>query len=220
MPSPTGRETFFRSKSVVLTERDELAFSRVLREFDPEVKIFGGRYDPIRRVPVPEPNIPHGTAMSSNFLILAPDEKERANFLGQLGYQVVDQAVGFDLRRSRLKWFDPSIKWAFDPPLLDWGEVGVCYPADCDEKVVRFASKLLRLVNKVTWKRTGFGLDACRWSQSDRDKTRHGLGAGVLIDPAEKIELNKYYDDSLWGDCLPDEPTGCRVEYDYPAEIN
>jgi len=31
------RETSFRSKSAVLTEVDDLAFSRVLREFDPNV---------------------------------------------------------------------------------------------------------------------------------------------------------------------------------------
>ena len=33
MPKRTDRQTYFRSKSVVLTERDELAFGRVLREF-------------------------------------------------------------------------------------------------------------------------------------------------------------------------------------------
>ena len=70
---------------------------------------------------------------------------------------------------------------------------------------------LLRLVGKITWKRGPFGLDACRWSQSGGE-VRRGLGSGELIDPNEKIELNKYYDDSLWDDAgLPDEPKGPRV---------
>jgi len=33
------------------------------------------------------------------------------------------------------------------------------------------------------------------------------MGAGFLIDPEEKIDHNKYYDDSLWDDGLPPEST-------------
>lgn len=49
--------------------------------------------------------------------------------------------------------------------------------------------------------------DACRWSQTG-GRVRRGLGNGQLIDPAEKIELNRYYDDSLWDDGLSAGPFG------------
>ena len=92
---------------------------------------------------------------------------------------------------------------------MNWGAVVVAYPMG-DDELKQFAGKILRLVDKVTWKRTGYGLDACRWSQSGGAE-RRGLGSGVLIDPNIKIEFNKYYDDALWDDRLPDEPTGVRV---------
>lgn len=59
---------------------------------------------------------------------------------------------------------------------------------------------LSTLVN-VTMPLPGFGLHACQWSQAG-DSERRGLGSGILIDPSEKIELNKYYDDALWEDGL------------------
>lgn len=71
----------------------------------------------------------------------------------------------------------------------------------------KFATKVLRLVNKVTWKGDRrYGLEACRWSQAGGD-VRRGLGPGWQIDPAEDIQLNKFYDDSLWKDRLPEVST-------------
>lgn len=216
MPSPTGREIFFRSKSVVLTERDELAFGRVLREFDPDMRVACAEYDPVKRNSTLVPSLPHGTAEEASFLVSTPYEKERAKLFHDLGLGERKREFGFRLFRSKWFWADPRRKWAFDPPLLEWGELTVAYSADGGEEVAKTAGKLLRLVNKITWKRTGFGLDACRWSQAGQPSRRNGLGNGELIDTALHITLNKYYDDSLWDDCLPDEPTGCRVEYEYP----
>jgi len=42
---------------------------------------------------------------------------------------------------------------------------------------------------------------------------RRAVGSGVQIPPDEPIKLNRYYDDSLWDDRLPDEPTGVRLKY-------
>ncbi|MEQ8667053.1 MAG: hypothetical protein RIC16_15140 [Rhodospirillales bacterium] len=203
-----------------MTERDELAFDRVLREFDPAMKVACADYDPVKRNSTLVPSLPHGTAEEAHFQVLTPYERERATLFDDLGLGEREQEFGYTLRRSKWKWLDPSIKWAFDPPLLAWGEVTVAYSADGGEEVAKTAAKLLRLVNKVTWKRTGFGLDACRWSQAGQPARRNGLGNGQLIDPSEPIKLNKYYDDSLWDDCLPDEPTGCRVAYEYPGETH
>ncbi len=84
----------------------------------------------------------------------------------------------------------------------------VGYPRD-NEALKKFAGQLLRLPNKVTARGNAIGLDACRWSQAGGDE-RRGLGGGELIDPSEKIELKKYYIDSLWDDRLPETPAWDR----------
>lgn len=82
--------------------------------------------------------------------------------------------------------------------MLDWAEIVVGFP-NGDDGFKKYAGKVLRLVDKITWKRQGFGLHACQWSQAGGTE-RRGLGSGILINPSEKIELNKYYDDALWDD--------------------
>ena len=212
MPKRTDRQTYFRSKSVVLTQRDELAFSRVLREFDPDVQFSGNTYRPAENNCTLVPTIAHGDADKCWINVSHPEEKKRKKIYDDLGLENVRQDhVSLELQRSYWNWVNPTKKWAFDPPLLDWCSVSVGYPVGNDE-LKKFAGTLLRLVGKITWKRGPFGLDACRWSQSG-GKKRRGLGNGELIDPSEKIELNKYYDDSLWDDRLPDQPTGGRVTY-------
>lgn len=92
----------------------------------------------------------------------------------------------------------------------------------------KFALKVLRLVRRVTWNfkvyplpfdvregglRSGcYGLAACRWSQMG-GPVRRAVWGRRPIPPEAKIELNKYYDDSLWGDGLPDSPTMRGHEY-------
>lgn len=211
MPGRTDRQTYFRSKSVVLTKRDELAYSRVLRELNPDVEFLGYTYQPTEENCTLVPTIAHGDAEECLIRIRHPDEKQRIQLYDELGLKNIRyDKVSLKLRKSRWNWVDPTKKWAFDPPLLDWGEVSVGYPVG-DDELKTFAGRLLRLVGKVTWKRGAFGLDACIWSQSGGDQ-RRGLGSGELINPSEKIELNKYYDDSLWNDDgLPEESTGGRV---------
>ncbi|MEQ8667059.1 MAG: hypothetical protein RIC16_15175 [Rhodospirillales bacterium] len=195
-----------------------MAFSRAVREFCPDMLIAGWKHHDGYLGSPWAPNISTGDDPSPGILVPSPGQEERWHLNMEKDAIVVRPIVHLDLDRSRWERPDPTKKWAFDPPLLGWGEVTVAYPADGNEEIVRFAGRLSRLVNKVTWKRTGFGLDACRWSQAGQPERRNGLGTGELIDPTEKIALNKYYDDSLWDDRLPDEPTGCRVAYDYPGE--
>jgi DNA-binding Lrp family transcriptional regulator len=201
------RETYFRGKSVVLTKRDELAYSRVLREFDPEISDIGDIC-----------NLDRNPLWKDHTLLRVspPEEKERLRRLQEMGVSIRGYQVVLDFRRSKWKWLDPAKKWAFDLPLLDWGEVSVGFRMG-DEELKRFAGKVLRLVDKVTWKRTGLGLDACRWSQAGCNE-RRGLGDGRVINPGEKIELNKYYDDSLWDDRLPDEATSDGWIWQQPDE--
>jgi hypothetical protein len=208
MPRRTDRQTYFRSKSVVLTQRDELAYSRVLREFDPDVQFYCYTYRPSEGNCTLAPTLAHGDRDECWIEVCDPEEKLRMRLYDELGLQDVrTDRVSLKLRKSYWNWVDPTKKWAFDPPLLDWGEVSVGYPAG-NEELKKFAGKLLRLVGKITWKRGPYGLDACRWSQTG-GKERRGLGSGELIDPSEEIGLNKYYNDELWDDeGLPDESTG------------
>ncbi|MEK9724528.1 MAG: hypothetical protein VW405_13735 [Rhodospirillaceae bacterium] len=66
-------------------------------------------------------------------------------------------------------------------------------------------------MNKITVKGHAFGLDACLWSLAGAAVgDRRGLGSGFVIDPDEDIKLNKYYDDDLWEDRLPEVPAWSR----------
>ena len=211
MGSRRERETAFRRRAVVLTERDELALSRVLREFCPAVMIMGKTPDNAGKRSIPLPSIPHGIYDDVTITLPAPGQEKQWQINLDMRCLMVRPRCRFDLRRSSWERLDPEKKWAFDLPLLGWGEIIAAFPKN-DRELGKFALKLLRLVNKVTWKRSDYGLDACRWSQSGGTE-RRGLGSGARIDSKEKIELNRYYDDTLWDDRLPERPTVVRVEY-------
>lgn len=189
----------------MLTERDELAFSRALREFCPAVMILGRTSDEPQGRSFPLPNIPHDCSDRTSIALPAPGQEKQWQLNTDMRCIMVRPRCHLDLRRSSWEWLNPEKKWAFDLPLLGWGEVIVAFPKH-DVGTEKFGMKLLRLINKVTWKRTGYGLDACRWSQAG-GMERRGLGAGQVIAPNEKIALNKYYDDSLWDDRLPAKST-------------
>ncbi len=212
MVSYKERSAYFRSRWIILSERDELAFSRVLREFSPGALFFGEQSASITERTVPVPNLTHAPTRYASVSLPAPGQEGVWHINVEMQRQLVRPWVRLDLKRSEWLWLDPAKKWAFDPPLLGEGKLGVAYPKR-DPETKPFAMKLLRLVNKVSRRQTGAGLEACRWSQAGGSE-RRGLGPGVLVDPAEEIELNKYYDDSLWDDRLPLEPTGPRVEYE------
>ena len=205
MVSYRNRQTYFRSKEVILTERDELAFSRVLREFEPGVQFFnrdGDRVSPAR-------NIPHCIDDPVSIELPAPDQKRQWRINLETRSRMVRPWVQFTMERSKMVWPDPSKKWAFDPPLLCGGRLTVGFPKDTPE-LKPLAMKLLRIANKVTWKTWDTGLDARHWSQSG-GHTRRAVGVGVQIPKDPPVKFNTYYDDALWDDCLPDEPTGVRV---------
>lgn len=192
------RETSFRSKSVVLTARDELAFSRVLREFDPSVRFTLFQSDHPKIHTTRMAGIVFEEADKVSIILSLPERLRRPNAELLEAFKIAPQGLTMSLLRSNWNWPDPTKKWTFDPPLLDWANIVVGY-TNGDDGFKRHAGKVLRLVDKITWKRYGFGLHACQWSQAGGVE-RRGLGSGTLIDPSEKIELNKYYDDALWDD--------------------
>lgn len=193
------RETHFRGKRVVLSERDELAYSRVLREFDPEIRGIDRVFRGNRELQTGSDGLSYDDSRTVCLHVFPPEAKKRLPLYREFGLNELDLRIPLDFRRSI--WSRPirDHHWAFEE-ILNWGEVWVAFPMG-DDELGRFAMKVLRLAGKVTWKRGPFGLDACRWSQTG-GSVRRGLGNGQLIDPAEKIELNKYYDDSLWDDGL------------------
>ena len=210
------RKTFFRGKRVVLTDRDELAFGRAIREFSPNAIFFGIPSGDQSGQAQFLPNIPYESRCGHSIFVPAPGQESQWQINIDTGGIMVRPHVHFNLKRSNWEWMDPSKKWAFDLPLLGWAEIVVGFPRD-DEQLKKFAGKLLRLVNKVTRKGGTYGLDACLWSQSGGDE-RRALGAGERIDPSEKILLNKYYDDALWDDRLPETPAWSR-NIEIPGDI-
>lgn len=192
------RETSFRSKSIVLTDLDELAFSRVLREFDPSVRFSCFKSDPPQIYTTRMAGIVFEESDKVFITLSTPIELQRPNAELLSDFRLSPPGLRITVERSKWQWPDPTKKWAFDPPLLDWAEIVVGFP-NGDDGFKKYAGKVIRLVDKITWNRRGLGLHACLWSQAGGTE-RRGLGSGILIDPKEKIELNKYYDDSLWDD--------------------
>lgn len=180
------QETFCRRKVVVLTERDELAFSRAILEFCPGVVFIGRSLEDGEDKFSSLPSIAHDRDPETGICLPAPGQEKRWQINIDMGCWIVRPHVRFRIRRSKWEWLDPSKKWSLDLPLLGWAELVVGHPRD-DEELKKFASKLLRLVNKVSRKGGGFGLNACLWSQAGGDE-RRGLAGGKLIDPSEKIE--------------------------------
>lgn len=179
------RETSFRAKSVVLTEVDELAFSRVLREFDPNVQFSSSSYGRLRRNTTSMKRIVFGESDEVHIILDTPTELRRPNTQLLDDFGLAGWHLRMSLTRSKCDWPDPTKKWVFDPPLLDWAEIVVGFPnGDGDFK--KYAGRVLRLVDKITWKRGSFGLHACKWSQAG-GSDRRGLGSGILIDQARRL---------------------------------
>lgn len=203
-------DTCFRQRYFVMTERDELAFSRVLSELVPDILFYedGCRANSSRRR---ISSIPYSNERQVYFAVPAANQLAEWARNFDFDYPIVQPALYGHFSRSTWEWPDPTKKWAFDPPLLAEGRMYAGFPCQNDD-LRRLADGIVRSLGKVTtFGKQRLGLDACRWSQSG-GKDRRGLGAGTLVDPTEKIELNKYYDDTLWDDAgLPDEPTGVRV---------
>ncbi|HSG71882.1 MAG TPA: hypothetical protein VLA12_15810 [Planctomycetaceae bacterium] len=206
----TGDNTCFRWRDFVMTERDELAYSRALRELVPGILFYESSGRPKtrnRRVP----NIPASTEWEVYLAIPSPDQMAAWSRNLVSDNMVVRPALYGHFQRSKWEWPDPTKKWAFDPPLISWGNVSFGFACD-DDEIRRFADRIARCLSKITTHgKQRLGLDACLWSQSGGAQ-RRGLGPGYLIDPEERIELNKYYDDTLWDDRLPEVATGVRVD--------
>lgn len=149
------------------------------------------------------PSIAHARMMDVWAGMPSPGQEGRWEINREMKMILMRPVCHFSYKRSHWEWPNSTKKWAFDRPLLGWGEFCADFPAG-DDEMKKFAMRVFRLITKVTWKSTPFGMDACLWSQSGGG-VRRGLGMGTRIDPDENIKLNKYYDDSLWDDALPSE---------------
>jgi hypothetical protein len=200
------REVCFRRRSVVLSERDELAFSRVLREFAPNVLMweYGKGHDGI------VPNIP-----SANWrAVIAFPSPEQKDFWNGSDHDdkglIRRYGAFFYYDRARWEWVPIEKKWVFDPPTMGTGMLDGYFP--CGEpELEKFVLRVTRLLGKVT-RYGSLGLDASIWSQTG-GVIRRSLSGGPPLDPAAKITLNKYYDDSLWEDRLPPVSKKPGAEY-------
>jgi hypothetical protein len=193
-----------------LNESDEVAFSRVLREFCPQTRIFDRDYDAAL------PNIAYARG-AARVNIVMPSPGQEQTWVPPTSYDEIHHKLicWFTYERGTWAWHFPDRPRQSDPPNLTPGEFVVCFPCGNIE-MQKFAMKVLRLIRKVTWNpstRDGgyYGLAACRWSQMGGPVRR--TADGSLISPEADIRLNKYYDNSLWEDRLPDQPTMRGHEY-------
>ena len=195
---------FHRSHDFVMTERDELAFSRVLRELFPEVTFleddYKKRFSQMRVLPA----IPYAVTRRVLIVIPSPGQEARMRLNHETGIVMIEPECRVQFDRSQ--WENtlyPEKKWAFDHPILGWGRFSVSFPRD-DTINRKFAMRVLRSINKILYKRT-FGHDACRYCLEGGP--RCALGNGLRPEGDWTFPDLHYYNDSLWDDRLPDNPT-------------
>ncbi|MCK5545889.1 MAG: hypothetical protein KAI27_00845 [Rhodospirillaceae bacterium] len=192
----TKKQTFHRAKCYVLSPRDELAFSRVLREVFPDVMF---AQDDYRSHPSNMPLIPsiaHSKKERIQIIIPSPGQEKRMKINHDFNTIMVQPECRFNYDRSHWEYpHDTTRKYAFDFPLLGWGEIVSSYPRDNDI-YKKFSGKVMRLINKVC--SGSIGYDAMRIS-SEGGK-RCCVGVGVHIDEPKPFERIKYYQDDLWDD--------------------
>lgn len=200
--------TCWRRHRVVLNESDEVAFSRALREFCPQTRIFEEN-----REEAALPNIAHARGWARLHIVM-PSPGQEKTWIVPTTYDEVEHKLicRFTYERSTWVWYFPDRAEQSDPPHMTEGEFVACFPCG-NVEMQKFAMKVLRLVRRVTWNPGGYlGLAACRWSQMG-GPVRRTVHGGRPIDPAANIRLNKYYDNALWKDRLPDGPTMRGHEY-------
>lgn len=187
-----------------MTERDELAFSRVLRELFPDVTFLEDDYKKhISEMPV-LPAIPHAMTRRILIIIPSPGQETRMRLNNETGIVMIKPECRFQFDRSQWEGtLCPDKKWAFDHPILGWGRLSASFPRD-DPINKKFAMRVLRSVDKVLYKKT-FGHDACRYCMEGGP--RCALGNGLRPDEDWSFPNLGYYDDERWDDRLPDGPT-------------
>ncbi len=196
---------------MVMTERDELAFSRALRESFPMVMFaeddHRSRYSdrPVRA------SIAHAKTARVRVVIPSPGQEQRMKINLEMDCVMVRPECHFPYDRSHWEYpRDPSKKWAFDPPILGEGQFVATFPRD-DPVNKKFAYRVMRMLNKVTRpysKDRGVyvaGHDAYRWCREGGP--RRALGHGFRTPPDWVFPDLPYYNDDLWDDDMPPEPT-------------
>ena len=187
----------------MLSPRDELAYSRVLREYFPSVLFIQDDFrSNISDLPI-IPSIAHSETDRIRIIIPSPEQEERMKINQDFNSILVRPICRIHYDRSHWEYFsDPSKKFAFDSPLLGWGSLVASFPRD-DEENKKLASKIMRLANKVCGDDV-IGYDSMRIS-SEGGK-RCAVGIGTHIETAKPFKHIKYYQDDLWDD----DPNGIK----------
>lgn len=189
-----------------MTNRDELAFSRLIRDTFPNAVFAEDNFrDHWGDMPL-VPTIAHAHTERVRLFVPDPGDEDRFEINVESRRARVRPIVDLQIDRSHWEWpHYPSTKWAFDPPLLGDGEFVASFPKG-DETVRKFAMRLLGTLRRVTVV-GGYGLDAMRWTQGGAGERRR-LGGGGMWAPADwRFPDNPYYDDARWDDRLPPEDT-------------
>lgn len=202
-----GRRDFYHRRCrLVMTNRDELAFSRLVRASFPNTVFAEDNHrDHYNEMPVVASI---AVARTNRVRLFVPDPGREERFRTNADFQrvLVPSAVRFAFDRSHWEWpFDPSKKYVFDPPLLGEGQFVASFPKHY-ETIRKFAMRVLGMTRRVTTGR-GYGLDAMRWTQGVEGERRR-LGGGEMWAPPDwRFPDNPFYDDSRWDDRMPPEDT-------------
>jgi hypothetical protein len=201
----------YRTRGVYFTERDELAFGRVLREFSPRVIFFEN--DRRTALSVCIPNIP--ASCTECVEIFMPPPGQESSWIAPPDWVqgVKQNSCRFTFTRGG--WASPGPpppgrRWLFDWPFPSRSEFVAWFPCH-DINLKRFSTKVLRLIDKIVSKPpSDAGLDADGWRNA-RETLTYSVRGEYPIDPEAPILSSNSYNDALWDDRLPEVSTLPRV---------
>lgn len=193
------KERFF-----ILDERDEIAFTRILRETFPNI-----RFADQRRLYTPEIEIHNWLSECNTDYVDAfvPEQGDCIPLIlpsplkGEFYLDLPQRH--FRIYRSSWTWSTYDRKWAFDDPTLEDGSISGSYYRETGNDVRLFLNTVWRLLTKITVNvgSSWCGFSALNWAAQKPRRMLRGA-----IRPPEDWSFPEdcpYYQDELWDDNPP-----------------
>jgi hypothetical protein len=200
-----------KERYFILDERDEIAFTRILRETFPNI-----RFVDQKRLYTPEIEIHNWLSECNTDYVDAfvPEQDDWSPLIlpsslkGEFDLHLPQRY--FRIRRSSWTWSTWDRKWAFDDPTLEDGYISGSYYCETGDDVRLFLNTVWRLLTKITVNvgSSWCGYSALRWAAKKPRRMLRGA-----ISPLENWSFPEdcpYYRDELWND---DPPLDRKLAY-------
>lgn len=199
------RKQSTKRRQIILDERDEIAFTRVLREKYPNIGFVEQiLYSPSECTTKDWFSTCHPLGVIDAFV---PDEENwqptfhPSSEDGKHTLQLPRRT--FTITRSHWLWALCDGQWGTEHPTLEPSSISGAYCRGTDDDVWLFLDSVWRLLEKITVRVDGVwcGFHALRWASENPERTlnRTSRPAQEWVFPKD----NPYYRDELWDDAPP-----------------